>query len=163
MNRNLLISRLQTLPEDLRISNASLRELLEDYRNSTGEKEDLVMSMYAEDNAPVSRASGNVLRRGYDLRIDYYKKFIEGYNEYLDELLTEFRRNERRLSEARRLLILIFNLPSSYSRIIYLRYIRRFGRMELCEYLHISESAYYRSHNKAVELLMNDFELEEEA
>ncbi len=162
MNRNIIIGRLQSLPEDLRISNDTLKALLEDYRNSTGEKEEMIRSMYAEDFSPVSSSTGHVLRRGRDIQMDFYNKFIEGYDEYIDEILTQYRRNEKRLSEARRLMLLIFDLPADYNRILYLRYIRRFSRDELCDYLHISESAYYRAHSRAIEMLMKDFELEEE-
>ena len=129
---------------------------------SINDREELARQFYFSENAPIT-VSDLEYTHGNSANMNKIMiEVVEGFENFLDQIMIEQQKEDRRKREAASLLKTIMLLPRPYSQILYLRYYKCFNWRTVCHLVNLERSSYYRKHNKAVDLLEEILEPEKE-
>ncbi len=158
MDQRELKIRLETLYDDLVITNRETTELLSFISKSGDERRRMLNDMYFKDNAPVKVLGTEFLgRREADVTGEMIALSTK-FDEFIDRLHKEAYGMMARHNQAVDLFYMILSLPDPYCKILYLRYFRRLSCKETMNCLYLSRTTFFRNLNKAIDLLLHDLE-----
>lgn len=158
MDQKELKTRLETLYDDLVITNRETTELLSFISKSGDERRKMLDDMYFKDNAPVKVLGTEFLgRKEADITGEMIA-LSSKYDEFIDRLHKEAYGMMARHNEAVDIFYMILSLPEPYCKILYLRYFRRLSCKETMSCLYQSRTTFFRNLNKAIELLLRDLD-----
>jgi len=161
MDRDELIRRLKSLPDDINANNEGVKKAIQYYLDAAEDKDKFIKDAYASDYAPFATSAVTGFSRDADDRMEIYEKFIEGFDSYLIQLVEEYLEIVERKKEARKLLTLIMNLPPKHTKIIYYIYLKHMSVDELCEKLYMSRATFYRYKGQAVKMLIDGLQADQ--
>lgn len=155
--KTIVLTKLNSLQYDVNTVPEEAKRYLSELRKTRNDKRNVLMDMYASENAPVKVTDySGTPKRDCDMTGEMID-FSKGFDNYIASLEKEYAAAKKRRKEALRLLTMMLTLKLPYSRILYLRYFRKLSPEDTSSELHIARSTLFRKQNAAISQLSELF------
>lgn len=152
--KSMLMSRLNTLQEDVDIVPEKARIYMSEIKRTNSDRYRALMDIYATENVPVKVADYSGLpKKPSDMTAEMLD-FSSGFDKYIDSLEKEYIAARLNRCEAIRLMTLVLSLQQPYSRLLYLRFYKKLSPDDASNVMHLARSTMFRKQSTAMGLLV---------
>ncbi|MBR5358816.1 MAG: DUF1492 domain-containing protein [Clostridiales bacterium] len=149
-----MVQRLKNLNKDLNGTGGDETDFFVKLCRLYEDKKVNLMEIYAKYYSGAKVTNTAFVPAGPSDMTDYMVHFTEGYDIFVKKIEKHYAELVQRRKEAMRLFTCMVSLPLSMSSVLYLTYFKRLEPDEVSDQLYMSRSTYYRTKQKAIQLLV---------
>ena len=162
MDKNELLTKLETLREDLLSASSSTKTLIDLLSKSNDDRYELLRDAYFNEHAPVKVMDTEFKIRSKGDASAELSRISTDFDKYLRNIQNELIRKIDQHYEAVELFSAMLKLPMPFSQILYCRFYKRMTSKETYMLLYLSRSTFYRLFYKSLDLLLEAINQKEE-